>query len=49
MAGDLLQYPGHVMMYLGVPGTMVHSPYTGRRVEVDNIPHRSVRYGNPIG
>ncbi len=49
-AGDLVQYPGHVMMYLGVPGTMVHSPYSGRRVEVDFIPGKrinSVRYADP--
>jgi len=50
-AGDLVQYPGHVMMYLGVPGTMVHSPYTGRRVEVDFIPGKrinSVHYADPV-
>ena len=49
MAGDLVYYPGHVMMYLGVPDTIVHAPYTGRNVEVDFAPkHRNLRYGNPI-
>ena len=50
VAGDLAYYPGHVSMYLGVPGTMVHSPYPGRNVEVDFISERrinSVLYGNP--
>ncbi|MEO6124903.1 MAG: NlpC/P60 family protein [Ilumatobacteraceae bacterium] len=50
MAGDLMYYPGHVMMYLGIDRAMVHSPYTGRTVEVDNLSARkSVRFGNPIG
>lgn len=51
-AGDLVYYPGHAMMYLGVPGAIVHAPYTGRTVEVDVVSksHRTtVRYGNPIG
>lgn len=51
VAGDLVYYPGHVSMYLGVPGTMVHSPYPGRNVEVDFISSRrinSVLYGNPV-
>jgi cell wall-associated NlpC family hydrolase len=50
VAGDLVYYPGHVSMYLGVPGTMVHSPYPGRNVEVDFISERridTVLYGNP--
>jgi cell wall-associated NlpC family hydrolase len=50
VAGDLVYYQGHVAMYLGVPGTMVHSPYPGRHVEVDYISARrinSVLYGDP--
>jgi cell wall-associated NlpC family hydrolase len=47
-AGDLVQYPGHVMMYLGVADAVVHSPYTGRWVEVRRLGERSVRLGNPI-
>jgi len=50
MAGDLLYYPGHVMLWLGVDQSIVHAPYTGRNVEVDVVSKRhSLRYGNPIG
>ena len=50
MAGDLVYYPGHVMLWLGVDNAILHAPYTGRNVEVDTITRRrSVRYGNPIG
>jgi len=50
MAGDLMYYPGHVMLWLGVDQTMVHSPYTGRNVEVDTVSkRRTARFGNPIG
>ncbi len=50
MAGDLVQYPGHVMMYLGVDNAIVHSPYTGATVEITYVrSDRSVAYGNPIG
>jgi cell wall-associated NlpC family hydrolase len=50
-AGDIVYYPGHAMMYLGLPGTIVHAPYSGRTIEVDFISkgHRSVRYGDPTG
>lgn len=49
-AGDLVYYPGHVMMYLGVGDAVVHSVQTGRTVEVDTISGRrrnSVRWGDP--
>lgn len=49
-AGDLVQYPGHVMMYLGVGDAIVHSVMTGRTVELDTISERrvnSVRFGDP--
>lgn len=49
-AGDLVQYPGHVMMYLGVGDAIVHSVMTGRTVELDTISGRrvdSVRFGDP--
>lgn len=50
MAGDLMYYPGHVMMYLGVDTTMIHSPYTGRSVEVSHLSNRHrAKFGNPIG
>lgn len=50
-AGDIVYYPGHAMMWLGVGTAIVHAPYTGRTVEVDFVSksHRSVRYGDPIG
>jgi cell wall-associated NlpC family hydrolase len=49
-AGDLVQYPGHVMMYLGVGDAIIHSVMTGRTVELDTINERrtnSVRFGDP--
>lgn len=50
-AGDILYYPGHAMMWLGVGTAIVHAPYTGRTVEVDFVTksHKSVRFGDPIG
>ena len=50
MAGDIVYYPGHVMLWLGVDTAIVHSPYTGRNVEVDTIAkRRSTKYGDPAG
>lgn len=49
-AGDLVQYPGHVMMYLGVGDAIIHSVMRGRTVELDTISERrsnSVRFGDP--
>jgi cell wall-associated NlpC family hydrolase len=51
-AGDLVQYPGHVMMYLGVGDAIIHARQTGRTVELGTIsPGRSssVRFGDPTG
>ena len=51
-AGDLVQYPGHIMMYLGVGNAIIHSPFTGRTVEVaffSKSRTNTVRWGNPIG
>jgi cell wall-associated NlpC family hydrolase len=51
-AGDLVYYPGHIMMWLGVDSLIVHSPYTGRNVEVTSSPSRrsgGLRFGNPVG
>jgi cell wall-associated NlpC family hydrolase len=47
-AGDILYYPGHVMLYLGSGGLMVHAPYTGTTVRIDSVPHRA-RFGDPTG
>ena len=46
-AGDLVHYPGHVMLYLGVEDAIVHSVQTGRTVEVDTIRRGSVSFGDP--
>jgi cell wall-associated NlpC family hydrolase len=46
-AGDLVQYPGHVMMWLGVDRAIVHAPQRGRTVEVDVLKRRSIRFGDP--
>jgi cell wall-associated NlpC family hydrolase len=49
-AGDLMYYPGHVMLYLGVGDAMIHAPYTGASVEVGNLNDRHtrwLRYGDP--
>lgn len=51
-AGDLVHYPGHVMMYLGIDNAIVHAPFTGRTVEVSFISKKrvnSVRFGDPTG
>jgi hypothetical protein len=49
-AGDLVHYPGHVMMYLGIADAVVHSVNTGRTVEIDTISKSRVNrvtFGNP--
>lgn len=51
-AGDLVYYPGHVMMWLGVDNLIVHAVGRGRDVEVGHISDRRVKrvkFGNPIG
>ena len=49
-AGDLVYYPGHISMYLGVDMTIVHAPNTGRTVEVSHIRNgKKVRFSNPAG
>jgi cell wall-associated NlpC family hydrolase len=39
-AGDLMFYPGHVMMYLGTGDAMVHSPQRGSEVEITFLSER---------
>ncbi len=46
-AGDLVHYPGHVMLYLGVGDAILHSVNTGRTVEIDTLRRSSVRFGDP--
>ncbi len=51
-AGDLVYYPGHVMLYLGVDDAILHAPFTGRSVEfslVKGSRSNSLRFGNPLG
>jgi hypothetical protein len=48
MAGDLVQYPGHVMMYLGVGDAIVHAVNHKDDVELDFF-RRNVRFGDPVG
>jgi cell wall-associated NlpC family hydrolase len=49
-AGDLIQFPGHVMMWLGVDHAILHAVAPGRAVEVDDGPNRrSLRIGDPTG
>ena len=47
-AGDLVQYPGHVMLYLGVGDAIVHAVNRRDDVELDFV-RRKVRFGDPIG
>jgi cell wall-associated NlpC family hydrolase len=50
-AGDLVQYPGHVMMYLGIDDAIVHSPNSGNHVEIRFITKtrsNSVNFGDPL-
>lgn len=48
--GDLVWYPGHIMLYLGVGDAVVHSPTHGRDVEFLELSERRaswVRYADP--
>ena len=47
-AGDLVHYPGHIMMYLGVDRAIVHAIEPGRPVEVDVVSERrQITFGSP--
>lgn len=49
--GDLVWRPGHVAMYLGVPGAVLQAPDRGRNVEIQLMNQRIaswVRYADPI-
>jgi cell wall-associated NlpC family hydrolase len=48
-AGDLVQYPGHVMMYLGVDNAIVHASNPESDVELSNLRDRSYSWGDPTG
>ncbi len=42
-AGDLMYYPGHVMMFLGIGDAMVHSRQRGSEVEITFLTGRHSR------
>ena len=49
-AGDLLRYPGHVMMWLGVGQAVIHSPQPRQFVEVKILNTRTMKrstFGDP--
>ena len=49
-AGDLIWYPGHIMLYLGASNVVVHAPYTGRNVEIRQMVTartRTAKYARP--
>jgi len=51
-AGDLVYYPGHVMLWLGLDNLIVHAPNRGHPVQVDTITTRRlkrVKFGDPTG
>jgi cell wall-associated NlpC family hydrolase len=51
-AGDLVFYPGHVMLWLGVDDYIVHAPQRGDPVEVGEISNRRVKrakFADPTG
>ncbi len=48
LPGDLVWRPGHITMSLGLPNLVVHSPQTGKRVQV-NTWGKVVRFGSPVG
>lgn len=49
VAGDLVQYPGHVMLYLGFDSAMVHAANEATNVELSQLPDRSLRWADPNG
>jgi cell wall-associated NlpC family hydrolase len=51
-AGDLVYYPGHVMLWLGVDEFIVHAPQRGVPVEVGQVSDRRVKrakFADPVG
>lgn len=51
-AGDLIFYPTHVMMYLGVDLAILHSPNRKSTVHLSNVWKRKINrieWGNPLG
>lgn len=52
LAGDLIWYPGHTMMYLGVGDAVLHSARPNAGVRVGLVGWRELpqmKFGNPLG
>jgi cell wall-associated NlpC family hydrolase len=50
LAGDLVEYPGHVMMYVGAGHAFVDAPHSGAWVRVAEYSgRRAVRLASPLG
>lgn len=49
VAGDLVQYPGHVMMYLGFADAVVHAANEATDVELSELPDRGLNWADPNG
>lgn len=45
--GDLVYYPGHISLYLGAD-LIVHSPQSGKDVEIRSMFDRKLRFGDAI-
>ena len=45
--GDLVYYPGHIGIYIGVE-TYVHSPNSGNDVVAGALPSKSLRFGDAV-
>lgn len=48
-AGDLVQYPGHVMLYLGFGDAIVHAANQASDVELSHAGDRSLNWADPNG
>ena len=49
LAGDLVQYPGHVMMYLGVGDAIVHASNPEADVELSTLRRPELQLGRSLG
>jgi cell wall-associated NlpC family hydrolase len=50
-AGDVVWYPGHVMLYLGTGDAILHAPNSGHRITLATLPHHklTIKFANPLG
>jgi cell wall-associated NlpC family hydrolase len=47
--GDLVQWPGHIMLYLGVDDVVVHASNSGKPVAIARVGSRKVTWADPLG